>query len=451
MDRIQSSYAYFRYHFLIITIMKKIYIYLLCLISVLSVSSCLDKYTEELMLNVPVYMDYATLRSSVKQAAPRALMNPGKICFKDQYLLIVEFREGFHVVDVSNPANPNNKVFVEIPGCVDIAIKDNTVYADSYVDLIVIDLSDINHPKEKTRLKDIFPYTVPAAENEKFPYSKVDVEKGVVVAWEEKREKRDLERGYYLQYPINPSYRYDTRSYLNSASSGGVISGGSTQSFGKSGSMARFGLYDKYLYTLNSYMLLIFDVENANDPFKTGTQYVNSGYETIFIYDDHIFFGTSSGMYVYSLSTPNTPVYVQNFWHITSCDPVVVQDGYAYVTLRGGTDCRNNSVNRLDILRCSDDYKQLSLVNSYDMTQPYGLGIDNNVLFVCDGNAGLKVYDVTVKDKINLLTSFPNIKTYDVIPVDGYLFMIGDDGFYLYDYSDLKNIRLIGNIPVVKK
>ena len=436
--------------------MKKIYIYFLCLTAVLCVSSCLDKYTEELMLNTPVYMDYATLRSSVKQAAPRNLVNPGKICFKDQYLLIVEFREGFHVIDVSNPANPKNKVFVEIPGCVDIAIKDNTVYADSYMDLIAIDLSDVNNPKEATRLKDIFPYTVPAAENEEFPYSNVDTEKGVVIAWEAKREKRDLERGYYLQYPINLSYRYDMNSYYGLASSGGSsssggASGGTGQSFGKSGSMARFGLYDQYLYTLNSYTLYIFDVKDANYPYKTGTQYVNNNFETIFVYDDHLFFGTTTGMYVYNLSTPNTPVYVQNFWHITSCDPVVVQDGYAYVTLRGGTDCRNTAVNRLDIIKCSSDYKQLSLVNSYDMTQPYGLGIDSNVLFVCDGSAGLKVYDVTAKDKINLLTSFPDIKTYDVIPVDGYLFMVGADGFYLYNYSDLKNIRLIGNIPVVKK
>ena len=79
------------------------------------------------------------------------------------------------------------------------------------------------------------------------------------------------------------------------------------------------------------------------------------------------------------------------------------------------------------------------------------MGIDGNLLFVCDGSAGLKVYDVSVKTKINLLASFPGIQTYDVIPADGYLFMIGNDGFYLYDYSDIYNIRSVGHIPVVKK
>ena len=130
---------------------------------------------------------------------------------------------------------------------------------------------------------------------------------------------------------------------------------------------------------------------------------------------------------------------------------VVVQDGYAYVTLCSGTDCRNNTVNRLDIIKCSTNYKQLDLVNSYDMTQPHGLGIDHNLLFICDGSAELKVYNVTVKEKIQLLTSFPNIKTYDVIPADGYLFIIGGDGFYLYDYSDIYNIQAIGHIPVIKE
>ena len=434
--------------------MKRIFIYLFCLTAILSVSSCLDKYSEELSMNTPVYLDYATLRSSVKQAAPRDLIQPGKICFKDQYLLVVEYREGIHLIDVSNPANPQNKVFIEVPGCVDIALKDNALYVDSYVDLVTVDLSDIDHPKEKNRLKDVFPYTLPAAENENFPYASIEQEKGVVVAWETKREKRDLERLYYPQYPIYSDYAYrsDAKGYFGLATSNGGASGGSgAASFGKSGSMARFGLFDRYLYIVNNNMLYMFNVENADTPAKSGSQYLSGNVETIFVYDNHLFFGTPTGMLVYNLSVPNTPVYVQNFWHVTSCDPVVVQDGYAYVTLRGGTDCRNASVNRLDIIKCSDDYKQLNLVSSYDMTQPYGLGIDNNILFLCDGSAGLKIYDATVKEQISLLTSFSDIQAYDVIPVDGYLFMIGNDGFYLYDYSDIYSIRMLGHIPVVKK
>lgn len=424
--------------------MRRIYIYMFCLTAALCVSSCMDKYREELMLNSPIYLDYTTLRSSVKPMEARNLVHPGKICFKDRYLLVVEYQEGVHVIDVSDPKNPQNKVFIEIPGCIDIAIKDNALYADSYVDLVTIDLSDMNRPKEKNRLKDVFPYTLPSPENGQLPYASIDQEKGVVIAWEIKHEKRDLERRYYPSYPIYNNYYLSDKGTYSTASSG-------VTTFGKNGSMARFGLYDRYLYIVNSYMLYIFDVKNADAPVKAGVQSAGGNIETLFAYDNHLFFGTPSGMLVYSLRIPSMPEYVGNFWHITSCDPVVVQDGYAYITLRGGTNCQNSGFNRLDIIECSDDYKQFNLVDSYDMTEPYGLGIDNNLLFICDGSAGLKVFDVTNKARINQLASFPNIQTYDVIPVNDYLFMIGNDGFYLYDYSDIHSIHQIGHIPVVNE
>ncbi|MCF6333751.1 MAG: hypothetical protein L3J11_10750 [Draconibacterium sp.] len=171
----------------------------------------------------------------------------------------------------------------------------------------------------------------------------------------------------------------------------------------------------------------------------------------MFIYDGHMFFGTQSGMQIYSLKVATVPKYVGNFWHATSCDPVVISDGFAYITLRGGTRCGSN-VNRLDVLKLSDDYVDNELLASYPLHGPYGLGIDDQTLFVCDGDAGLKVYDV--EDKLHIddhkIASFSNINTFDVIPFNDYLFMIGDDGFYQYDYSDLQNIHQISFIPVVK-
>jgi hypothetical protein len=49
------------------------------------------------------------------------------------------------------------------------------------------------------------------------------------------------------------------------------------------------------------------------------------------------------------------------------------------------------------------------------------------------------------------VASFPSINAYDVIPLNNYLFMIGEDGFILYDYSDIQDIKQIGFIPVVEK
>ena len=86
------------------------------------------------------------------------------------------------------------------------------------------------------------------------------------------------------------------------------------------------------------------------------------------------------------------------------------------------------------------------------MTGPYGVGIDDDVLFVCDGSDGLKVYNASDPYLIaeHQLAAFKNINAYDVIPLGSSLLMIGADGFYQYDYTNLKDIKLISSIKVVK-
>ena len=89
-------------------------------------------------------------------------------------------------------------------------------------------------------------------------------------------------------------------------------------------------------------------------------------------------------------------------------------------------------------------------LKAYPMEGPYGLGIDGSTLFICDGDAGLKVFDVTDPLAItdHQLAIFPDIFGYDVIPVKDVLLMIGDDGLYQYDYSDVTDIKLLSKIEV---
>ena len=410
-----------------------------------ALSSCMDKYTEVFTANSPIYMSYDDLRDAVKMTSARDLENPGKIYFKDGYIFVNEELKGVHVIDNRNPANPQNLGFIEIPGNVDIAIKNNILYADSYIDLVAIDISNLTNPVEVKRIEDIFPYTTPPLADENYRVAKVDEDKGVVIDWEIKEVRQEIENYYYPHYPV-----YYNELAMDAAYRGGAVpaSGGT---FGIGGSMARFGLYNDYLYTVDNSSLYIFDVKNAESPNNIGMQNVGWNIETMFIYDSHMFLGTQSGMRIYSLNVPTVPDYVADFWHVTSCDPVVISDGYAYVTLRGGNTC-GSSVNRLDVLQLSSDYKNNTLLASYPLHGPYGLGIDDQTLFVCDGDAGLKVYDAEDKLQIDdhMIASFSNINTYDVIPLNNYLFMIGDDGFYQYDYSDLQDIRQISFIPVVK-
>jgi len=86
------------------------------------------------------------------------------------------------------------------------------------------------------------------------------------------------------------------------------------------------------------------------------------------------------------------------------------------------------------------------------MTNPHGLGKDGDLLFLCDGSSGLKIYDASDPKLItnNLIYSYPDIIAYDVIPISNVLVLIGADGMFQYGYSDVKNIKLLSTIPVVK-
>ncbi|HAH23334.1 MAG TPA: hypothetical protein DCL77_06195 [Prolixibacteraceae bacterium] len=391
-------------------------------------------------------MSYEELRSAVKMTEPREMNNPGKIYFKDQYIFINELLKGVHVIDVSDPSNPQNKGFIEIPGNVDIAIKDNILYADSYVDLVSIDVSSLSAIAEVGRVQKVFPYTLPKY-NEKLPLAKLDETKGVVIGWEEKSVRQEIEQRYYPNYPRWENFTTD-KSYASS-SMGGMVE----TTFGVGGSMARFGLYKDFLYTINAYSLLTFKLVSNSEVNLLNTTNIGWNAETLFITDNHLFLGTQNGMIVESLEVPEKPVQISAYAHMTSCDPVVIKGDLAFVTLKGGTTCRGGTLNQLDVIRMSDGYTKFTLLKSYPMVGPQGLGIDDELLFICDGDAGLKIYNaadpMTIKD--HLVASFPSINAYDVIPVNNYLFMIGENGFLLYDYSNIQDIKQIGFIPVVKK
>ncbi len=410
--------------------------------------SCTDQVFETFTANSPVYMSYEKLRSAVKMTSAREMNNPGKIYFKDQFIFINEKMAGVHVYDVSDPKNPVNKGFIDIPGNIDIAIKDNILYADSYIDLVSIDVSSFAKIAEVGRVEKVFPYTLPTYDN-KYPMGKVDEDKGVVVDWEIKSIRQELEQRYYPTYYRFENFKMD--SFLSSASVGGV-SGASGTTYGVGGSMARFGLYKEMLYIVNQNSLLTFKLNSASDVTLLNTSYVSWNVETIFITDNHLFLGTQSGLIVQSLEVPERPSMKGTFSHVTACDPVVIKGDLAFVTLKGGTTCRGN-VNQLDVIRMSNAYSKFTLLKSYPMFGPQGLGIDGDLLFICDGDAGLKIYDASDPLTITqrLVASFPSINAYDVIPLNNYLFMIGEKGFLLYDYSNIQNIKQIGFIPVIKK
>jgi len=400
--------------------------------------SCDDEIKHEYTINEPVYMSKEEFKSAVRTEGSRGMDEVGKIYFYQDLIFVNEKYEGIHIIDNSDPSNPKSTSFINIPGNIDIAIKDDILYADSYTDLIAIDISDVSHVEIEKRFENIFPWVLPPTDN-KYRLGQIDPDKGVVVGWEVKRISEDYEEPIYYPY-------FEDAMFAMSNSNGVKVTGGGT---GKAGSMARFMIYENTLFTLNSsWSLSMFDISNSDQVTKNGSLNVGWGMETLFVHDNNLFIGARNGMYIYDINNPFSPQLISQYSHFMSCDPVVVDDNYAYITLRAGNFCGQNT-SQLDVVDLSD-LSTPTLLKSYGMENPYGLAIDDEILFVCDGTAGLKIFDASNPMTIgsNLIKHYTDITTFDVIPLGNILVLIGAEGLYQYDYSDINNIQLLSSIVI---
>ena len=218
---------------------------------------------------------------------------------------------------------------------------------------------------------------------------------------------------------------------------------------GLGGSIARFAVQSDFLYAVDSYNLNVFDISDTSSPMYENSVEVSWNVETIFPFKDKLFIGAQAGMFIFDTSVPANPTYVSSFLHVTACDPVVANDDYAFVTLRSGNACQGFT-NQLDVIDISS-IENPRLHKTYQMQNPYGLGLDGDVLFVCEAEFGLRVYNITDVDNIssNLIAAFTDINVFDVIPWQKVLLAVGEDGLYQYDYSDIESIELLSFIPII--
>lgn len=418
---------------------KSISFTLLLLLTVVFLQSCFkDECTNlvEYKTFEPVYKSIDAIRTDIVAASPRELCHPGKIYYYQNYLLINEQQEGIHIFDNSDPRNPVNLSFLAIPGNVDMAIRDGLLYADNYMDLLTIDLNDPRQPKLVDRTKDVFQY-----------YSFIQ-DFGFLVAYEEKDVKyqlpcdddRAIQPWFYLEDVIMVQAGGTAiQDFSNSV--GGNVKGASGAGIG--GSMARFTIYDRYLYTLEQSELEIFDLQNQGHPNHIRTAPLESwGMETIFPYKNYLFLGANNGMYIYDNSDPERPVYLSKYDHVVSCDPVFVENDIAFVTLNGNGAC-NAFSNQLDVIDIAD-VTNPKLLKTYPLVDPKGLAVRDNRLYVCDGRDGLKIFSTSdlLQISSHQLGHFKGFDTYDVIalPDTEHLLVVGKDGFHQFDTTDPANL-----------
>lgn len=382
----------------------------------------------------PVYKTKTAVRENIKSNAVRTVEQPGKLNIRGSYIFLNEVDKGVHVIDNSNPAAPAKVAFIDIPGNVDIAVKGNILYADLYTDLVAIDITNPANAKLVGIQENIFPDRIYsngfyASMNSEYIISewiKVDT----VVA-------SDCNNG-------GRWFGWGTADVFFSAASS--QSNVSVSPVGVGGSMARFTIMSDWLYTINTTELDVFSIAKPEQPVLKNTVNIGWGIETIFPFKNRLFVGSRTGMYIYNVSNPSQPAAAGQFNHVQSCDPVIADDNYAYVTLRSGNTCQGFT-NQLDIVKLNN-FTDPKLEKTYQMSNPHGLSKDGNTLFICDGAAGLKVYNAADVQNLQLITTIEGIETFDVIAMNGVALVVTKDGLYQYDYTNLKQIKLLSKINV---
>jgi hypothetical protein len=384
---------------------------------------------------VPVYKTKETVRANIKSSAPQPIQNPGKISVLGNTIFLNEIDKGIHIIDNTDPSHPRNTAFINIPGNLDIAVKGNILYADLYTDLVAIDISDPLHVVVKKIVDNLFGYRTYSgaftADNSQ-----------VITDWIKKdttvTENCD---GSGLWSPM----RVDV---LFSSASQNAGSGTKATPVGVGGSMARFTIMNTRLYTVNNSSLSVMNILSPSNPVHVNDINIGWNIETIYPFKDKLFIGSQAGMYIYNVSNPDAPSPAGEFTHIRSCDPVIAEDDVAFVTLSSGSFCQGFN-NELEVVTLNNFVNPV-LQKVYPLTNPHGLSKDGNLLFVCDGPAGLKVYNAANVSNLQLMKTIGNMEAYDIIAYNKWALLVAKDGLYQYDYTNPDNIRQLSKIELGK-
>lgn len=212
---------------------------------------------------------------------------------------------------------------------------------------------------------------------------------------------------------------------------------------GIGGSMARYTIVNNFLYVVNNTNLKVFDITQANNPIYKSTIEIGFGIETIYPFKDKLFIGSTSAVYIYSLTNPSQPQPLSIAISPTilrRCDPVVAKDSFAYATLRVNATCGGHQsvLATYNVVDVTNPFE----VDKQDMNEPYGLAYLNKTLYVCNGLWGFNVYDLengSLPKFIKTITPSSNIYFYDVIPYNDQLIFWTSKGLEIYNINDQQN------------
>lgn|SRR5690606_13431018 len=162
--------------------MKKI-IYLLYSFSILlTYSSCNPDRVGEVSGYAPVYASDSN-NLSIRTLGPQPIINAGKIYVKGSTLYQVENGQGIHVINISDPAHPEKMAFIEVNGAQEISIQDNFLYTNSFNDLLILSINNLQDVQVANRVANTFTLQESNRPPEPGYFECPDPNKGTVIGW----------------------------------------------------------------------------------------------------------------------------------------------------------------------------------------------------------------------------------------------------------------------------
>jgi hypothetical protein len=333
-----------------------------------------------------------------------------KIYLIDELLVRSDPRADIRLYSIANPASLQLLSRIPMLGNNDVAIKGRYMYADQNENLLVFDISDRSAPVPVDTIRNVFREIWSFREFEPMP----------------------MEEGG----SIGGASGCGGCGVNESPTAMPSTAGGDFESAsGQGGSLARFAIVGNYLYVIDNSNLSVYDITDPAAPRYKNAVNIGWEIETLFPYGDELFIGGRSGMYRYSIASPENPTQLSEFGHQRSCDPVVVEGNRAYVTLRGGSPCGGFS-NQMDILDISDRRNPV-LLKTVPLDGPYGLAVREGNVIVCDGASGIKILNTNNLNNITTRSTITGIIAHDVILHGNLLFVTTTTGIWVYNVESL--------------
>ena len=123
---------------------------------------------------------------------------------------------------------------------------------------------------------------------------------------------------------------------------------------------------------------------------------------------------------------------------------IVANDSVAYLTIHGGNRC-GSQLNQLQVYNVTNIENPI-FKKSIELTNPMGLGMKGDYLFVCDNGTGLRVFDITNKYNpipLNIITGESFV---DVIISDNLMICMLTNGVAYFDISNPSNIIKLSTV-----